>query len=119
MKRDINLIRDILLHCESDGKLGIPGDHTKEEMADHAQQLLEEGLVEGVIQRNQEGTPCGFAIIRLTSKGHDFVDATRNQKFWMKTQAYVTKNLPGWTFSILKYVAEAQIKGEIHLPLPS
>jgi hypothetical protein len=106
MKRDIDLIRAILLDCESDGKLGVPGDHTNEEMADHVQQLLEEGLVEGVVQRNREGTPCGFAIIRLTSKGHDFVDVTRNQKFWTKTKGYVTKNLPGWTFSIVKEVVE-------------
>ena len=66
MKRDIDLIRAILLNVESDGKLGVPGDHTDEEIADHVQQLLEEGLVEGQVVRNREGIPCGAAIIRLT-----------------------------------------------------
>jgi hypothetical protein len=51
----------------------------------------------------------------LTSKGHDFFDATRNQSFWIKTKNYVTKNLPGWTLSIIKEVAERGLKGEIHL----
>jgi hypothetical protein len=115
MKRDMDLIRAILLNVESDGRLGFPTGHTNEEIADHAQQLLEEGLVEGRIVRNREGIPCGAAIIRLTSKGHDFVDATRNQSFWIKTKAYVTKNLPGWTLSIIKEVAERGLKGEIHL----
>jgi len=48
-------------------------------------------------------------------EGHDFVDATRNQSFWIKTKAYVTKNLPGWTLSVFKEVAERVLKGEIHL----
>jgi hypothetical protein len=51
MKRDMDLIRSILLNVESDGKLGVPSGYTNEEIADHAQQLVEEGLVEGVIQR--------------------------------------------------------------------
>jgi hypothetical protein len=114
MKRDMDLIRSILLNVESDGKLGVPSGYTNEEIADHAQQLVEEGLVEGVIQRNREGI-SGAAIIRLTSKGHDFVDATRNPSLWIKTKAYVTKNLPGWTLSVFKEVAERALKGEIHL----
>jgi Hypothetical protein (DUF2513) len=115
MKRDIDLLRDILLNVESDGKLSIPGKHTDEEIADHAEQLLEEDLVEGQVVRNRIGVPCQATIIRLTSKGHDFLDATRNQSFWIKTKAYVTKNLPGWTLSIIKEVAERGLKGEIHL----
>jgi hypothetical protein len=98
---------------ESDGEYGVPAGHTNEEIADHVQQLIAEGLVEGVVVRDREGVPSGAAIIRLTSKGHDFVDATRNPSFWLKTKGYVTKNLPGWTLSILREVAERAIKGEI------
>jgi hypothetical protein len=115
MKRDMDLIRSILLNVESDGKLGLPDGHTNTEIADHAQQLKEAGLVEAAIVRDHEGIPCQAVIIRLTSKGHDFVDATRNQSFWIKTKAYVTKNLPGWTLSVFKEVAERALKGEIQL----
>jgi hypothetical protein len=113
MKRDLDLIRSLLLNVESDGEHAVPAGHTNEEVADHVQQLIEEGLVEGVVVRDREGVPSGAAIVRLTSKGHDFVDATRNPSFWIKTKGYVTKNLPGWTLSILKEVAERAIKGEI------
>ena len=113
MKRDIDLIRSILLNVESDGERPLPSGHTGEEIADHVQQLIEEGLVEGVVVRNGQGIPCQATIIRLTSRGHDFVDATRSQNFWNKTKAYVTKSLPGWTLGILKEVAERAIKGEI------
>jgi Hypothetical protein (DUF2513) len=106
MKRDIDLIRSILLNVESDGELGVPAGHTDEEIADHVQQLIEEDLVEGYVQRDRQGIPCGAAIIRLTSKGHDFVDATRNHSFWMKTKVYVTKSLPGWTLTVVKEVAD-------------
>jgi hypothetical protein len=115
MKREMDLIRFILLNVESDGEIGVPAGHTDEEIADHVQQLIEEGLVEGHVQRNHQGVPCAAVIIRLTSKGHDFVDATRNHTFWMKTKAYVTKNLPGWTLSVVKEVAERALKGEIKL----
>jgi hypothetical protein len=115
MKRDIDLIRSILLNVESDGKHAVPSGHTDEEVADHVQQLIEEDLVEGVVVRNRQGIPCQATIIRLTSKGHDFVDATRNLSFWIKTKDYVTRNLPGWTLSVVKEVAERALKGEIHL----
>lgn len=115
MKRDIDLIRSILLNVESDGKHAVPGGHTDQEVADHVQQLIEEGLVEGIVVRDREGLPSGAAITRLTSKGHDFVDATRNQSFWIKTKGYVTKNLPGWTLTVVKEVAERALKAEIHL----
>lgn len=115
MKRDIDLLRHILLRVESDGKDEIPGNHTDEEIADHVQQLLEGGLVEGEVVRNHVGIPCHAVITRLTSAGHDFLDATRNPSFWTKTKSYVTKNFPGWTLSIVKEVAERALKGEIHL----
>jgi hypothetical protein len=54
MKRDMDLIRSILLNVESDGKLGLPDGHTNTEIADHAQQLKEAGLVEAAIVRDHE-----------------------------------------------------------------
>jgi hypothetical protein len=75
MKRDMDLIRAILLKVESDGKIGIPGDHTDEEIADHVQQMREEGLVEGEVIKNREGIPCHAVITRLTSKGHEFLNS--------------------------------------------
>ena len=79
MKRDMDLIRAILLKVESDGKISIPGDHTDEEIADHVQQMREDGLVEGQVVRNREGIPCEAVITRITSKGHEFLNSISNQ----------------------------------------
>jgi hypothetical protein len=106
MKRDLDLLRDILLKVESDGKLEIPGDHTDEEIAEHAQQLLDEDLAEGVVVPNRQGVPCQAAITRLKSAGHDFLGLIRNEEAWTKIKAYVADKLPGWTISSVKGVAE-------------
>src|SRR5258706_15205007 len=79
MKRDMDLIRAILLKVESDGKISIPCDHTDEEIADHVQQMREDGLVEGQVVRNREGIPCEAVITRITSKGHKFLNSISNQ----------------------------------------
>jgi Hypothetical protein (DUF2513) len=84
MKRDLDLIRSFLLTVEADGDHAIPTGHTDEKVADHAQQLIEEGWIEGAVVRNHQNVPPGFAITRLTSKGHDFIDATRNPNVWKK-----------------------------------
>ena len=49
MKRDLDLIRSLLLSVESDGQHAVPAGHSNEEVADHVQQLIEEGLVEGIV----------------------------------------------------------------------
>jgi hypothetical protein len=105
VKRDLDLIRAILLRVESDGKLGIPGVHTDEEIADHALQLKESGLVEGEIVRNRIGIPCEAVITRITSSGHDFIAKIRNETVWAKTKAYVLKHSPDWTISLVKLAA--------------
>ena len=80
MKRDMDLIRAILLKVESDGKIDIPGDHADEEIADHVLQMREEGLVEGEVIKNREGIPCHAVVTRLTSKGHEFLNAISDQR---------------------------------------
>ena len=59
MKRDLDLIRSLLLNVESDGEHTVPAGHTNEEIADHVQQLIEEGLVEGTAFEGIE--VCAFS----------------------------------------------------------
>jgi hypothetical protein len=115
MKRDIDLIRFILLNVESDGEIAVPAGHTAEEIADHVQQLIEGGFSRRTCSEKSPRNSVWRCYHSITSKGHDFVDATRNHSFWMKTKAYVTKSLPGWTLTVIKEVAERALKGEIKL----
>lgn len=103
MKRDMNLVRALLLHLES----RLPGDEnsailiTKHmpdfddadapEYADrviyHAVLLLEAGLIVGTA-RETEQLPCAYdvEIERMTWEGHDFLDSIRSDKVWRRVR---------------------------------
>jgi hypothetical protein len=86
MRRDLDLVRSLLLTVESDGEHPIADGYTNEEVADHAQQLLGGTGRRGFVARNHQNVPIGFTFTRLTSRGHDFIDATRNPNIWIKTK---------------------------------
>ncbi len=78
MKRDMDLIREILLEIES-WKPGSPGKtialqgRPYDEVKDHVLLLLDAGLIE--LQPNVDR---GLLIVsRLTWAGHEFLEATR------------------------------------------
>ena len=52
---------------------------------------IEAGLVEGNIVKDGNGHPAATAAIRLTWKGHEFLDAARNDNVWKKALAQVKK----------------------------
>jgi hypothetical protein len=54
MKRDLDLIRSLLLNVESDGEHAGSAGHTDAEAADNVQ------------QRDHEGVPCGLQLWRRT-----------------------------------------------------
>jgi hypothetical protein len=102
MKRDMDLIRAILIKVESDGKIDIPGNHTDEEIADHTQQLLEEGLVEGQVVKNRQGIPSHAVVTRITSKGHEFLKSASQNA------------LPsGEDYSVAPVMTDAQLRDKI------
>jgi hypothetical protein len=113
MKRDMDLIRQLLLVAESDGKIQFETEHTPEEIADHAQMLIEERWIEGAVVRNHVGIPCGYHIIRLTMRGHDFLDAARSPKVWNAAKDKIQKEGIGWTlkivYELLEYYAKTRL----------
>jgi Hypothetical protein (DUF2513) len=64
--------------------------YTNEQIAGHVQLLLDHGLVEGNVISQHLGerqVPSGYFITRLTMSGHDFLDASRENKVWEKAKA--------------------------------
>lgn len=85
MIRNMNLIRLLLLRSEGDEEAEKACESfTVEERAYHVQLLLDAGLVEGMAIRGASGEFTGAAISRLTWTGHDFLDASRDDKTWNK-----------------------------------
>jgi len=85
MKRDMDLVRKILLNIESQESQRYQGDveiegYSKEVVNYHLLLLVEAGLITAVDASSQ----AGFYFIpdRLTWEGHEFIEAARNDTVW-------------------------------------
>ncbi len=85
MKRDLELVRSILLAVEEQGgggkllQLDIPG-HSKEEIAYHVKIMANAGLLDAE-QHSTTAGPLAFPKA-LTWAGHEFLDDARNETIW-------------------------------------
>ena len=110
MKRDMDLIRAILLKVEESTSLGgcqieLPG-YSEEEQYYNAKQAQDAGLIEA---RFAPGS-TDFHVLRLTYAGHEFLDAARNDTTWAKAKETVLKNTGSLTVEGLKIVLSALIR---------
>ena len=119
MKRDFDLIREILLAIESFEPERIstlqsisPTDFsgTAAQNLHHITMLIDAGLIDKV---THDLTPT-FQVRGLTMAGHDFLDAIRDQTVWDKTKDQL-KQAGGWTFDIVLAVAKEELKRRLGL----
>jgi len=95
MKRDMELIRAMLLAIESDNhgfapKIEIHG-YTQEQIGYHALLLGEAGLAV-VSDVTSMGNKSPEAIIlRLTWSGHEFLDSARENQIWNQAKDTISK----------------------------
>ncbi|MGI8966702.1 MAG: DUF2513 domain-containing protein [Limisphaerales bacterium] len=74
MKREMDLIRLLLLEVE--GELPKPNleSYTEEKQVYHMALLIDAGYVDGSVAQDSSGFPVGTNPIRLTWEGHEFLD---------------------------------------------
>lgn len=102
MKRDFNLLREILLIVEASPagevitEMELEGAPDEGTAIEHIELLIEAGLVEG-----QVTPPDLFAIGRLTNAGHDFLESARNNSVWEKVMCKVKDKGGAVTIEIL------------------
>ncbi|WP_027149478.1 DUF2513 domain-containing protein [Methylobacter tundripaludum] len=119
MKRDMDLVRDLLLVIEShpllDGMRRMqpdePGDlditdHSSNEVTYHLNMLIKAGLVEGKITMQMP------IISKLTWQGHDFLDSIRDPVIWRETMEGA-KKAGGFSLELLGALAKGLIKKKI------
>ncbi len=105
MKRDMDLIREILLRVEqsksppSDIDLDIP-EYDDNEITYNIGLLFKAGLVEAIDASSSSGNH--YLITGITWDGHEFLDASRNNDVWTKTKEYIASKGGGMTFDVLK-----------------
>jgi hypothetical protein len=118
MKRNMDLVRQLLIRSEGDEEAAIACEKfTVEERAYHVQLLIDAGLVEGVVMKGPQGALTGALVSRLTWAGHDFLQSVREDTVWKKAKEQVLKPGASWTFEILKEWAKNELKQKLGLPV--
>lgn len=93
MKRDMDLIRNLLLWIEADESLRdfLASRPTGEQLTEaiingHVQLLIEAGFIEAEQRRLKQIPGFSIRIERITWGGHEFIDAMRSDTIWAKTK---------------------------------
>ncbi len=118
MKRDMDLVRDLLLQIEKfdqgyGGDIEIEaGDHESQVVAEHLRLLLEARLIEGDAVPDDEYAFDHILPTRLTWLGHDFLETVRDPEIWKKTKEGAL-SARGFTLDLLRDLAKGFIKKQI------
>lgn len=110
MKRDMELIRDILLviesHGDSDGfEVRVEG-RTPAEIVYHSRLLKDAEFILGdVVMRDIRNSATErFLARRLTWEGHEFLDNARSPEVWSKATKRVTSTVGTVSLAVLTAV---------------
>ena len=107
MKRDMDIIRQLLLEAEARNAPLNTGDPIT---AYHVSLLKDADYVEAIIREGSNGMPTGAIIHRITWQGHDFLDAARSDTLWHKAKDKFLKPGVSWTVSLLGEWLKAEAK---------
>jgi hypothetical protein len=106
MKRDVDLIRQILIDLERHGAectleaLRNGSAHEMDERTRyHLRLCIDAGLAKE-IDRTAAGSPC----VRLTNAGHEFLDICRGDERWQAAKWIVHQQTGGLSLSVLRAV---------------
>jgi Hypothetical protein (DUF2513) len=119
LKRDLDLVRHILLEVEKGRKSSTAGlvkameggatDENVAKLAEHVSIMVDGGLLTGT----KRGTPnvAGYEYreIELGWKGHEFLDSVRDSTIWRKTKEGASQ-VGSWTLDLLVELAKGYAK---------
>jgi len=120
MKRDADLIRDILLAVEekpaghSLSTLELPG-YDNLTIGEHVELLVDAGLIEANIEKTY-GPEYAIVIKRLTWDGHELLQASKDNTIWNSAKKNIIKDSGSWTFSLLLEYLKFEAKKHLGLP---
>jgi len=116
MKRDMNLIRLLLLETEGEEPKPDVSAYSQAQHLYHSALLIEAGLVHGEVILDGDGQPAGTLTLRLTWAGHEFIDAARNDTIWHKAGERIKKSGVDVTISLLKEILNQLLQQSLNLP---
>lgn len=120
MRRDVDLIRAILIEVEKSDSLNRDFSITIEGYTDqlvnyHVKLLAQAGYLEVnhiSCREFEEWRP-----ISLTWTGHEFLDAARDNTVWNRTKEKIGEKLPSITFDVLKSMLNITVKQQFGLEI--
>jgi len=118
MKRDMELIRKILIYFENK-----PDDHLVKNLEidgydpkmvqHHLVMIFEAGFIAAEPERTNTDRVIKVYPFRLTWDGHEFLAAAKNDSIWSKTKKNVFSKVSDIPFSLLKEILIATIRSEL------
>lgn len=119
MKRDLDLVRQILLQIEA-LPAGPPAQYRTSEIEDpvllaHFELVLASGLVNGKISRSQSSRGDVISISGLTWEGHEWIEAVRSEIVWCETKATLLDGAGALTYDLTKAVADRILRKRLGL----
>jgi hypothetical protein len=118
MQRNMDLIREILLACESD-PTGYPRfvpeiqNFTPEQVKFHIYLMGDAGLLRVADTTSLESNSPSAAILSVTWKGYDFLDTAKSSTVWEGAKGAISTmggaGLDIWV-DVMKFLAKEQLK---------
>jgi|SRR5512132_337393 hypothetical protein len=120
MKRDLDLVRQVLLQIEA-LPAGPPAQYRTSEIDDpvllaHFELVIAAGLVNGKIARSQGVRGDVISISGLTWEGHEWIEMVRSETMWDETKSTLLENGGVLTFELTKAVASKLLRARLALP---
>lgn len=114
MKRNMDLIRDLMLRIEGDSDVDI-SSYSEKQQVYHMALLVEAGLIEGEIKHDDQGDIKAVIFTRLTWAGHEFLDEARNDTIWKKAKAKLSQAGIDAGIDVLKVILKSLINEQLGL----
>lgn len=108
MKRDLDLVRAILITAENaDGPIGdavlLSIEPDAKKAAYHLELMQAHGLIRAAVRYDGlNRTPCMMELTSVTWEGYDYLDAIRSPKVWEKAKASMLGALGEVSLSLAK-----------------
>jgi hypothetical protein len=101
MKRDMELVRLILLDIEGETEVDL-SPYSQEQINYHQKLLYDRGFIDGI----DISSFVGWEIMepQLTWEGHDFLDDARNENVWRESMTQLGKAVGTASLDVIKAV---------------
>jgi hypothetical protein len=117
MKRDMDLVREILLKAEA-RENGYVNDvpeisgYSEDQVGHHVYLMWQASLVQAADASSSDSDSPTAILISITWSGHDFLDSIRDPEIWKQTKD-IARQAGGFSFELLGDLAKGLVKTQI------